>query len=112
MASSLFDSAAFSGKVAFVSGAASGIGAATARRLAELGAKLILADRDKIRLDTFAKSLGSEDVLAVEVDVTAIASVEEAIKRGVDNFGGLDLAVNSAGIDLPRCETASYPSEQ
>ncbi|WPE22911.1 SDR family NAD(P)-dependent oxidoreductase [Shinella zoogloeoides] len=112
MASPLFDPAAFLGKVAFVSGTASGIGAATARRLADLGAKLVLVDRDKIRLDAFAKTLASETVLAVEVDVTAIASVKEAIKRGVDNFGGLDLAVNSAGIDLPRCETASYPCEQ
>lgn len=112
MASSLFDPAAFSGKVAFVSGAASGIGAATARRLADLGAKLVLVDRDRIRLDAFAKTLASATVLAVEVDVTAIASVEEAIRRGVDTFGGLDLAVNSAGIDLPRCETASYPAEQ
>ena len=112
MASSLFDPAAFSGKVAFVSGAASGIGAATARRLADLGAKLVLVDRDRIRLDAFAKTLASATVLAVEVDVTAIDSVEEAIKRGVDTFGGLDLAVNSAGIDLPRCETASYPAEQ
>lgn len=112
MASSLIDPMAFSGKVAFVSGAASGIGAATARRLADLGAKLVLADRDKRRLDAFAKTFASETVLAVEVDVTVIASVEEAIRRGVDNFGGLDLAVNSAGIDLPRCETASYPSEQ
>jgi len=112
MASPLFDPAAFSGKVAFVSGAASGIGAATARRLADLGAKLVLVDRDKIRLDAFAKTLASATVLAVEVDVTAIASVEEAIKRGVDTFGGLDLAVNSAGIDLPRCKTASYPAEQ
>lgn len=112
MASPLFDPAAFSSKVAFISGAASGIGAATARRLADLGAKLVLVDRDRIRLDAFAKTLPSETVLAVEVDVTAIASVEEAIKRGVDTFGGLDLAVNSAGIDLPRCETASYPAEQ
>lgn len=112
MASPLFDPAAFLGKVAFVSGAASGIGAATARRLADLGAKLVLVDRDKIRLDAFAKTLASETVLAVEVDVTTIASVEAAIKRGVDKFGGLDFAVNSAGIDLPRCATASYPSEQ
>lgn len=65
MASSLFEPTAFSGKVAFVSGAASGIGAATARRLADLGAKLVLADRDKVRLDAFANMLASETVLAV-----------------------------------------------
>ena len=111
MTSPLIDSAAFAGKVAFVSGAASGIGAATARRLANLGAKLVLADRDGARLNAVAETLGSENVLALEVDITAIASVEAAIARGVSHFGGLDLAVNSAGIDLPRCETASYPAE-
>ncbi|MDX3973807.1 SDR family NAD(P)-dependent oxidoreductase [Shinella sp.] len=112
MTASLLDPAAFAGKVAFVSGAASGIGAATARRLADLGAKLVLADRDGERLAAFAATLGSGDALALEVDVTSIASVETAVARGVEQFGGLDLAVNSAGIDLPRCEAASYPAEQ
>lgn len=108
----LFDPAAFAGKVAFVSGAASGIGAATARRLADLGASLILADRDRPRLDKFAATLGKAEVLALETDVTAFSSVAETIARGVDHFGGLDLAVNSAGIDLPRCQTGDYPAEQ
>ena len=112
MTASLVDPAAFAGKVAFVSGAASGIGAATARRLAELGANLVLADRDGERLAAFAATLGCDDVLALEVDVTSITSVEAAIARGVAEFGGLDLAVNSAGIDLPRCDTAHYPAEQ
>lgn len=112
MTSSLLDPMAFAGKVAFVSGAASGIGAATAGRLAELGAKLVLADRDRVRLTAFADTLESENVMALEVDVTTISSVEAAIAQGVEHFGGLDLAVNSAGIDLPRCETASYSPEQ
>ncbi|MDW5317086.1 SDR family NAD(P)-dependent oxidoreductase [Rhizobium sp. PL01] len=110
--SSLFNPEAFSGKVAFVSGAASGIGAATALRLADLGARLVLADWDKTRLDAFVETIGSDDVLALHVDVTTTASVEEAIASAIGHFGGLDLAVNSAGIDMPRCETASYPSEQ
>lgn len=111
MTSSLLDPAAFAGKVAFVSGAASGIGAATARRLADLGARLVLADRDGERLAAFAATLGTGDALALEVDVTSMASVENAILHGVGHFGGLDLAVNSAGIDLPRCKTAHYPAE-
>ena len=111
MTSPVFGPAAFAGKVAFVSGAASGIGASSARSLASLGAKLVLADRDGARLCAFAETLGSKDVLALEVDVTAAASVEAAIAQGSRHFGGLDLAVNSAGIDLPRCETGRYPTE-
>ncbi|MDW6021834.1 SDR family NAD(P)-dependent oxidoreductase [Mesorhizobium sp. BAC0120] len=103
---------AFAGKVAFVSGAASGIGASTARMLADLGVRLILADRDGERLAAFAATLSRHDALALEVDVASNASVETAIARGVGHFGRLDFAVNSAGIDLPRCETAQYPAEQ
>ncbi|MGJ7036872.1 SDR family NAD(P)-dependent oxidoreductase [Shinella sp. BE166] len=112
MTSPLFDPAAFTGKVAFVSGAASGIGASTALRLTDLGAKLVLADRDGDRLAGFAATLSSDDVLPLELDVTSFAGVEAAVAQGVEHFGGLDLAVNSAGIDLPRCETAQYPAEQ
>ena len=96
------------GKVAFISGAASGIGAATASRLAGLGAKLVLADRDGVRLAGFAAQLATPDVLTVEVDVTSFESLDRAVADGVAHFGGLDLAVNSAGIDLPRCPTAQY----
>lgn len=101
----------FAGKVAFVTGAASGIGATTARRLADLGAKLVLADRDGERLAALASTFTSRDVLAVELDVTSYASVETAVASGIKRFGGLDLAVNSAGIDLPRCKSGEYLPE-
>lgn len=111
MTTSFPDPSAFVGKVAFITGAASGIGAATAGRLARLGAKLVLADRDGERLAAFAANLETPSVLAIEVDVTSLASVERAVTQGVERFGGLDLAVNSAGIDLPRCPTAHYPAD-
>ncbi len=111
MTTSFPDPAAFVGKVAFISGAASGIGAATAGRLARLGARLVLADRDAERLAAFTAQLATQDVLALNVDVTSMASVEQAVAAGIAHFGGLDLAVNSAGIDLPRCATAHYPAE-
>ncbi|TXI09112.1 MAG: SDR family oxidoreductase [Rhizobium sp.] len=111
MISSIQASASFAGKVAFVSGAASGIGAQAARRLAKMGASLVLADRDAERLTAFAATLGTKDALALSVDVASMASMEQAVICGVRHFGGLDLAVNSAGVDLPRCETARYPVE-
>lgn len=106
------DPAGFAGKVAFVTGAASGIGAATALKLANLGAKLVLADRDKERLAVAAAKYEKHNVLALEIDVTSIANVEQAIVSAVGHFGGIDLAVNSAGIDLTRCETGRYPADQ
>lgn len=106
------DPAGFAGKVAFVTGAASGIGAATALKLANLGARLVLADRDKERLAVAAAEFEKQNVLALEIDVTSLANVEQAIARGVGHFGGIDLAVNSAGIDLTRCETGQYPADQ
>lgn len=111
MTTSLVGKEAFAGKVAFLTGAASGIGATTARRLADLGAKLVLADRDAERLAALASTFVPRDVLAVELDVTSYAGVETAVACGIKRFGGLDLAVNSAGIDLPRCETALYSPE-
>lgn len=111
MTTSFPDPSAYVGKVVFITGAASGIGAATAGRLARLGAKLILADRDGAGLAAFAANLETQSVLAIEVDVTSLASVERAVAEGVERFGGLDLAVNSAGIDLPRCPTAHYPPD-
>ncbi|MRG54029.1 SDR family oxidoreductase [Phyllobacterium sp. SYP-B3895] len=105
------DTAGFAGKIAFVTGAASGIGAATARRLGGLGARVVLADRDSEGLAAMAAEFEEEDVLALDIDVTSIAVVERAIAKGVGHFGGIDLAVNSAGFDLARCETGEYAAD-
>ena len=90
----------FSGKVAFVTGAASGIGEAVARQLAERGAKVVIAD---LKLDAAQKAVDSikasgGEAAAVAVDVGQIDQVEKAVKFTVETFGKLDLAVNNAGI--------------
>ncbi len=90
----------FAGKVAFVTGAASGIGAAVATQLAGRGAKVVVAD---LKLDAAQKlvdaitSSGGE-AAAFSVDVSQNDRVEEAVQFAVDTFGRLDLAVNNAGI--------------
>jgi NADP-dependent 3-hydroxy acid dehydrogenase YdfG len=85
------------GTVALVTGASSGIGAATARALAGQGASVALAARRKDRLDALA---GELDGLAIEADVTvqeqAVAAVEDTVAR----FGRLDIVVNNAGVML------------
>ncbi|MDA8297336.1 MAG: bifunctional aldolase/short-chain dehydrogenase [Actinomycetota bacterium] len=91
------------GRIALVTGGGSGIGAATARRLAAEGACVVVADRDEPAAVRVAGEIGGPDrSVAVGVDVTD----EEAIARALDDavlaFGGVDLVVNNAGLSLSR----------
>lgn len=91
-----------SGTVAVVTGASSGIGEATARHLAGLGASVALLARRADRLDQLAEQLRAAGGTAhpVTVDVTDAASVSEAIDSVVAELGSLDVLVNNAGIAL------------
>ncbi len=90
-------------RVALVTGGGSGIGAATARRLAAEGACVVVADRDLGSAEKVAAELGSDDVaIAVEVDVTSEEQIGAAVRRAVLAFGGVDLVVNNAGLSLSR----------
>jgi 3-oxoacyl-[acyl-carrier protein] reductase len=80
-----------SGKVAFITGASSGIGAAVARALSSHGVKLGLASRRGV-------DLGLPDALGLECDVRELAQVESAVARTVERFGGLDIVVANAGV--------------
>ncbi|MEV4371031.1 bifunctional aldolase/short-chain dehydrogenase [Nonomuraea sp. NPDC049637] len=96
------------GRVALVTGAGSGIGAATARRLAAEGACVVLADRDRAAAGKVAAEIGasayraSDVAVAVEVDVTSEDQVVAAVRAAVLAFGGVDLVVNNAGLSLSR----------
>jgi 3-oxoacyl-[acyl-carrier protein] reductase len=85
------------GRVAFVTGAARGIGLAIATALSQRGAGVALADVDLPALETATRSLGDR-TLAVEVDVSRQADVRRAVGQTVEHFGGLDILVNNAGI--------------
>jgi 3-oxoacyl-[acyl-carrier protein] reductase len=85
------------GKVGVITGGASGIGLATARRFVAEGARLVLGDRNAELLATVAADLG-EAVATEVIDVTVEADVERLVARAVEKFDRLDLAVNCAGL--------------
>jgi rhamnulose-1-phosphate aldolase len=90
-------------RVAFVTGAASGIGKAIATRLAAEGACVVVADLDLAKAQAAASELGNSDVaIGVQVNVTDAAQVEAAIRDAVLAFGGVDLVVNNAGVSLSK----------
>jgi NADP-dependent 3-hydroxy acid dehydrogenase YdfG len=87
------------GKTAIVTGASSGIGEATARRLAHSGCNVVLAARREDRLNALAAELG-EGTLAAPADVTDLAACAALVARTVERFGSLDILVNNAGLGL------------
>ncbi|MGH9213030.1 MAG: SDR family NAD(P)-dependent oxidoreductase [Acidimicrobiales bacterium] len=86
------------GRVALVTGGGSGIGRATVQLLATAGARVVVADIDVVQAKETADALGDEASLAVEADVTSPEAVGAMVGAAVDAFGGLDVAVNAAGI--------------
>jgi NAD(P)-dependent dehydrogenase (short-subunit alcohol dehydrogenase family) len=96
----------FEGKVAFVTGGASGLGEATARLFAAEGAKVVVADINEAGARAVAESL--PDALALRVDTSEASAVEQAIAASVARYGRIDIIFNNAGISgeqLPIHET-------
>ena len=102
-------------RVALVTGGGSGIGAATARRLAAEGACVVVADRDLAAAGKVAAEIGagaprpSDAAVAAGADVTSEDEVAAAVRDAVLAFGGVDLVVNNAGLSIskPLLETTT-----
>jgi NADP-dependent 3-hydroxy acid dehydrogenase YdfG len=94
--------AALAGTVALVTGSSSGIGAATARRLAADGATVALVARRRDRLNELAAEIdaGGGVAVAIAADITDRAEATRAVEAGVAELGRLDTVVNSAGVML------------
>ncbi|MCD5344870.1 bifunctional aldolase/short-chain dehydrogenase [Agromyces sp. S2-1-8] len=91
------------GRIAFVTGAASGIGKAIATRLAAEGACVVVADLDPEKAQAAAAELGTADVaIGVAANVADAAAVQAALDEAVLAFGGVDLVVNNAGLSLSK----------
>jgi meso-butanediol dehydrogenase / (S,S)-butanediol dehydrogenase / diacetyl reductase len=90
-------------KVAIVTGGAQGLGEGIARRLAEEGASVVIADINGAKAKSVADSLTQEgkQAIAVTLDVAERKQVQEAIQTTVDRFGRLDVMFNNAGFNKP-----------
>src|SRR6478735_6801276 len=90
------------GTVAIVTGASSGIGEATAKQLAELGATVAVVARREDRLNSLVADIEAADgfALAVTADITNRVQAERAVQTVIDRFGRLDILINNAGLML------------
>lgn len=103
----------FAGQVALVTGAASGMGLATARAFAGAGAAVVLADVNEDALQLAVDTLQTDParLLAVRCDVSKEGDVAAMVGRAVSTFGRLDMAFNNAGIQVPPSDAADEPAE-
>lgn len=85
-------------KVVVITGASSGLGEATARALAQGGAKLVLGARRMDRLQALAKELGLDETAAVKTDVTQYQQVISLVDHAVQTHGRIDVILNNAGL--------------
>ena len=88
------------GKVAVVTGAASGIGKEIARAFQREGAKVVIADLNQAGADAAAAELGGNDAIGIAMDVTSEAEVDAGMAKAVSAFGRIDVLVSNAGIQI------------
>jgi rhamnulose-1-phosphate aldolase/alcohol dehydrogenase len=93
---------ALASRVAFVTGAGSGIGKAIAERLVAEGACVVIADLNLENAQKVAADLGSDVAVAVSIDVTSEAAIISALRQASVAFGGVDLIVNNAGLSISK----------
>jgi len=86
------------GKVALITGGANGIGAEVARQLHDRGARVVLTDVDEGLLKEVAARIGEDRVLTVVADVRDLSAMQNAVDKGIERFGGIDIVMANAGI--------------
>ncbi len=99
-----------SGQVAFITGAAGAIGRAIAKRLADNGAAVVIADIDLEGAERVAATL--PNAIACRADIRSAASAEAAVAASIERFGRIDILVNNAGVNISRIASTSTLSRR
>src|SRR5580704_4328723 len=88
-------------KTAFITGASRGIGRACALALAQVGARVVVAARDRVKLDEVAGEIraGGGEAFIVEIDLASADSIKAAFAEAAKEFGRIDILVNNAGVN-------------
>lgn len=102
----------FAGKTVLVTGAASGIGRAAARRFSDEGANMVVVDLERAALETASAELAQDRLLIQPADTSSRTAAVAAIDAAVARFGGLDVLINNAGIaskgDITQTDDADF----
>lgn len=87
-------------KIVLITGASSGIGAATAKKLVAAGHKVVIAARSSDKLNALAKQLGTDKALAVTADVSKLDDIKNVVAKAKEKFGRVDVVFANAGTGL------------
>jgi len=101
----------FTGRVALITGGASGIGRAVTRQLSQLGARVAVADRNREGAEAVVAKLGGDNAMAISVDVADPESANAMADVVTERFGKLDILVHSAGVGIERGFLETTPEE-
>lgn len=104
----------FTGKVAFITGGATGIGLATAIAFAKQGAHVVIVGRSASKNEKALKLIGAEDgnAIAIKCDVQYADDIKLALEKTIQTFGRLDYAFNNAGVEQPGLPIADIPEDE
>ena len=101
----------FTGRVALITGGASGIGRAVTRQLSQLGARVAIADRNREGAEAVVAELGGDNAMAISVEVADPESANAMADVVTERFGKLDILVHSAGVGIERGFLETTPEE-